>query len=175
MRHIFSIKLEKFVPHFQETSGWRFVNLWYPLVLSIQLSFLLLFFHFIELLLFNLSLIHKYMFLALDRACRIKTNTTVMFSFMVTMALIIHFYFMFILRAFIFPCSALVRATYRKNIPLWLLQPISYSDGNDSMGKKCGIKNVKFMDHVVHKCSKNVLPIFEKKCNWRMEGQTTIY
>ena len=102
--------------------------------------FLLLFFHFIELLLFNLSLIHKYMFLALDRACKIKTDTTVMFSFMLTMALIIYFYFMFILRAFIFPCSALVRATYRKNIPLWLLQPISYSDGNDSMGKKCGIK-----------------------------------
>ena len=74
MRHIFSIKLEKFVPHFQETSGWRFVNLWYPLVLSIQLSFLLLFFHFIELLLFNLSLIHKYMFLALDRACRNKNQ-----------------------------------------------------------------------------------------------------
>ena len=96
MRHIFSIKLEKFVPHFQETSGWRFVNLWYPLVLSIQLSFLLLFFHFIELLLFNLSLIHKYMFLALDRACRIKTNTSVMFSFMLTMVLIIYFYFMFI-------------------------------------------------------------------------------
>ena len=114
MRHIFSIKLEKFVPHFQETSGWRFVNLWYPLVLSIQLSFLLLFFHFIELLLLNLSLIHKYMFLALDRACRIKTNTSVMFAFMLTMVLIIYFYFMFILRAFIFPCSALVRATYRK-------------------------------------------------------------
>ena len=56
MRHIFSIKLEKFVPHFQETSRWRFVNLWHPLVLSIQLSFLLLFcfFHFEELLLFNL-------------------------------------------------------------------------------------------------------------------------
>ena len=102
MRHIFSIKLEKFVPHFQETSGWRFVNLWYPLVLSIQLSFLLLFFHFIELLLFNLSLIHKYMFLALDRACRIKTNTSVMFAFMLTMVLIIYFYFMFILRAFFF-------------------------------------------------------------------------
>ena len=137
MRHIFSIRLEKFVPHFQETSRWRFVNLWYPLVLSIQLSFLLLFFHFIELLLFNLSLIHKYMFLALDRACRIKTNTTVMFSFMLTMVLIIYFYFMFVLRAFIFPCSAFAMPLTAKKYSAWLvvLHLISSSDGNNSMGK----------------------------------------
>ena len=96
MRHIFSIKLEKFVPHFQETSLWRFVNLWYPLVLSIQLYFLLLFFHFIELLLFNLCWFINICF-SLDGKVKEKTNTTaVMFAFMLTMVLIIYFYFMFI-------------------------------------------------------------------------------